>query len=136
MKKWMFIFLFTGGKLFSQSFTLDEVNALARQNYPLIRQQDLINRTRDISVDNLGKRFLPQVTFSGQATYQSEVTNITFPASGIKIEPLSRDQYKAVADVNQLVYDGGVIKQQKAFVFHLCEIHSELKNTITGNRAL
>jgi len=114
MKKWMFIFLFTGGKLFSQSFTLDEVNALARQNYPLIRQQDLINRTRDISVDNLGKRFLPQVTFSGQATYQSEVTNITFPASGIKIEPLSRDQYKAVADVNQLVYDGGVIKQQKA----------------------
>src|SRR5215471_2259585 len=111
MKKWMIILLFTGGKTFGQSFTLDEINALARQNYPLIKQQDLVNKTKDISIENLGKSFLPQVTLSGQATYQSEVTG--FKLQGFTFEPLTPDQYRVVADVDQMVYDGGVIKQQK-----------------------
>ena len=113
MKKWIIAILFISSKTFSQSFTLEEINTLAKKNYPLIKQQDLVNRTRDISVANLRKNFLPQISLSGQATYQSEVTNIEFPVQGLKIEPLSKDQYKILADVNQLVYDGGVIKQQQ-----------------------
>lgn len=113
MKKWLFILLLSGGKLFSQSLSLDKVNELARQNYPLIKQQDLINRTRDINIENLQKNFLPQFSLNGQASYQSEVTKINIPIPGIKIESPSKDQYKVLADVNQLIYDGGAIKQQK-----------------------
>lgn len=113
MRKWLFIFLLSGTKLFGQSLTLDKVNELARQNYPLIKQQDLVNKTRDISVENLQKSFLPQFSLSGQATYQSEVTKIDVPLPGINFDHPSKDQYKILADVNQLVYDGGVIKQQK-----------------------
>lgn len=113
MKKWLFILLLSGGKMFAQPLTLDKVNELAKQNYPLIKQQDLINRTRDITVENLQKNFLPQFSLNGQATYQSEVTQVKIPVPGITIEPLNKDQYKILADVNQLVYDGGVIKQQK-----------------------
>ena len=113
MKKWLFILLLSGGKIVAQPLTLDKVNELAKQNYPLIKQQDLINRTRDITVENLQKNFLPQFSLYGQATYQSEVTQVKIPVPGITIEPLSKDQYKILADVNQLVYDGGVIKQQK-----------------------
>ena len=92
---------------------LDSAYDLARRNYPLVKQKDLIRQTADISIDNLGKGFLPQFSVSGQATYQSAVTKIDVPIPGIKINSLSRDQYKLVADMNQLIYDGGVTKQQK-----------------------
>ncbi len=113
MKKWLFIFLITGTKVFGQSFTLEKINELAKQNFPLIKQQDLVNQTRDISVENLQKNFLPQFKLSGQATYQSAVTELKIPIQGVHIETLNKDQYKVLADVNQLIYDGGVIKQQK-----------------------
>jgi outer membrane protein TolC len=86
---------------------------LARRNYPLVKQKDLIRQTADISIENLDKGFLPQFSLNAQATYQSAVTKIDVPIPGVKFNSLSRDQYKLVADVNQLVYDGGVTKQQK-----------------------
>ncbi|MBI3717994.1 MAG: TolC family protein [Sphingobacteriales bacterium] len=113
MKKWLVILLLSGGKLFAQPLTLDKVNELAKQNYPLIKQQDLVNRTRDITVENLQKNFLPQFALSGQATYQSEVTKISVPIPGITIPSPSKDQYKILADISQLLYDGGAVKQQK-----------------------
>jgi len=102
--------------------TLDQANQLARQNYPTIKQKDLIKETADLNIENLSKGFLPQFTVSGQATYQSDVTKIDIPVPGFKIEPLSKDQYKILADVNQLVYDGGVIKQQN----EMQQINSEV----------
>jgi outer membrane protein TolC len=56
---------------------------------------------------------LPQISLSGQATYQSDVTKIEVSFPGFDFSPPSKDQYKAVADVNQVIYDGGIIKQQK-----------------------
>ncbi len=61
----------------TKTFTLDQCYTLARENYPLIKQRDLINKTRDYSVENAAKGYLPQLTLTGQATYQSDV--VTFP---------------------------------------------------------
>jgi len=100
--------------LFGQSLTLEQAYELARQNYPLAKQKDLIRQTADISIENLNKGYLPQILLTGQATYQSEVTQVNIPAPGIVIQPLDKDQYKAlVADLNQVVYDGGLISSQK-----------------------
>jgi outer membrane protein TolC len=96
-----------------QSLSLQKAYELAQQNYPLIKQRDLVKQTTAFTIDNLSKGFLPQFSLSGQATYQSEVTQVKVPVPGFAIEPLSKDQYKLLADVNQLVYDGGLIKQQK-----------------------
>src|SRR5215213_7302742 len=93
--------------------TLDSAYAAARRNYPLIRQKDLIRQTSDLTIENLRKGYLPQFSLSGQATYQSDVTKIDVPVPGIKIEPPGKDQYRILADVNQLIYDGGQIKQQQ-----------------------
>src|SRR5215207_4106658 len=93
--------------------TLEQANQLAQQNYPLIKQKDLVKQTTDITIANLNKQFLPQVSANGQATYQSDVTKIDVPLPGFKIEPPSKDQYKVLADVSQLVYDGGAITQRK-----------------------
>ena len=97
-----------------EPLSLQKAYELARQNYPLVRQRELIKQTRDWSVENLSKGFLPQVSLNGQATYQSEVTQIKIPIPGVTVDPLNKDQYKLLADISQLIYDGGMIKQQKA----------------------
>lgn len=96
-----------------QKLSLSKAYELAQQNYPLVKQRDLIKQTAGINIDNLSKGFLPQFSVSGQATYQSDVTQINIPVPGISIIPPSKDQYKIIADVNQLIYDGGIIKEQK-----------------------
>ncbi len=114
MKKLLFLFVVLSQVSFAQTVTLEQAQAKARQHYPLIKQKDLIRQTKDISIENLNKGFLPQLTVSGQATYQSEVTTVKIPVPGVTIDPLSKDQYKIVADINQMIYDGGMLKQQRS----------------------
>ncbi|WP_462237906.1 TolC family protein [Ferruginibacter sp.] len=96
-----------------QPLSLSKAYELAQQNYPLVKQRDLVKQTVGINIDNLSKGFLPQFNLSGQASYQSDVTQVNIPIPGISITPPSKDQYKVIADVNQLIYDGGIIKQQR-----------------------
>ena len=91
-----------------QTLSLQKAYELARQNYPLIKQSDLIKQSKDITVDNLDKGFLPQFSIMGQATYQSAVSGVEIPIPGISIATVNKDQYKFLADINQLIYDGGV----------------------------
>jgi outer membrane protein TolC len=93
--------------------TLEKSYALAEQNYPVIKQRDLVKQTAQLSIENLSKGYLPQISLSGQATYQSDVTKIDVSFPGFNFNPPTKDQYKVVADVNQVIYDGGVIRQQK-----------------------
>ncbi|HEY8783921.1 MAG TPA: TolC family protein [Mucilaginibacter sp.] len=99
----------------SPALTIDEVYQLARKNYPLIKQHDLITKTREYSVSNAAKGYLPAFSVSGQATYQSTVTSFPFtiPIPGFKLPQYSKDQYKIYGEVDQVIYDGGIIKNQK-----------------------
>ncbi len=94
--------------------SLAKAYELATQNYPLIKQKQLLTQTSNINIDNLSKGFLPQFSVSGQATYQSDVTQVNIPIPGVSINPASKDQYKIIADINQLIYDGGAIASQKS----------------------
>src|SRR5262245_23087826 len=102
--------------LFAQELTslsLQQAYDLAYKNYPVLKQKDLVRRTADLNIDILQKEFLPQVTVVGQSTYQSAVTEVPIKIPGYTIEPPSKSQQKVVADLSQLIYDGGVTKQQK-----------------------
>ena len=92
--------------------TLSECYDKARANYPLIKQKEYIAKTKEYNVSNVWKGYLPQITISGQATYQSDVTSLPIAIPGMKIESLTQDQYKAIADVSQVVYDGGIMSAQ------------------------
>ena len=102
--------------------TLEECQLAAEKNYPLIQQMDLIRQTTDLTVQNIQKGWLPQVSATAQATYQSAVT--AFPEQmqsmyqqmGINMQGLKKDQYRVGIDVQQTVYDGGAIKNQKEVV--------------------
>ena len=118
MKRWLLITCFIAGEAMAQDtslLTLSQAYDLTQKNYPLIKQKDLVRQTADLSISNLSKGYLPQLSISGQATYQSDVTKVNVPIPGINIEAPAKDQYKIVAEASQLIYDGGVIKQQKAY---------------------
>lgn len=93
--------------------TLDECQQLAAEHYPLTRQRDLLARSREYSMDNVAKGYLPQVSINGQATYQSDVTQVPISIPGINIDAPSRDQYKVYGEVSQTLYDGGTISRQQ-----------------------
>jgi len=100
--------------------TLEQCMQAAERNYPLIRQHDLIARTTDLTVANIGKAWLPQVSATAQATWQSAVTawpeqmQAMLSQMGTDIKDLKKDQYRVGIDVNQTLYDGGAIGAQQA----------------------
>ena len=98
--------------------TIEECYRKAQANYPLIRQYELIEKTAAYNVENAARGYLPQLAFSAQATYQSDVTKIPIDfqqlgLAGIRIPTLSQDQYKAEVSLSQTVWDGGAIRSQK-----------------------
>lgn len=95
------------------TLTLERAYQLAEQHYPLIRQRDLVKKTAGLSIENIGKGYLPQLNVNGQASYQSDVTSVPIKVPGIDIEGLSKDQYKLTAELSQILYDGGNISAQK-----------------------
>ncbi len=88
--------------------TLEECQQAAENNYPL-----------QLTVSNIQKGWLPQVSASAQATYQSDV--MAWPdglknmlsGMGVDVKGLKKDQYRVGIDLQQTVYDGGVIGSQK-----------------------
>ena len=106
----------------AQAQTLEECQQAAERNYPLIQQYGLIDKTTELTVANIQKGWLPQVSVSAQATLQSDVTAFPdqmqqmYKAMGIDMKGLSKDQYRVGVDVQQMVYDGGVIKSKKEIV--------------------
>ncbi|MBL7733164.1 MAG: TolC family protein [Chitinophagaceae bacterium] len=121
----LFILSLTGVAQENTRLSLQQAYDLAQKNYPVIRQKDLVRQTTALTVENLQKNFLPQVTISGQASYQSDVTSVPLTLPGLSIEPPSKDQYKLVADVNQLIYDGGVTREQKKIQLQAGEVEEQ-----------
>ena len=105
--------------LTSQAQTLDECCKLARENYPEIRQYDLIAETEQYNISNAARAWIPQVVLSGQATYQSatptypEAFNAMIAANGLDMSGIRKDQYKVAIDVSQNIWDGGQSKANR-----------------------
>ena len=120
----------------AQAQTLEECQRAAEQNYPLIRQYGLIEKTTSLNVANIQKGWLPQVTASAQATLQTDVTafpdklQTVFQQTGITMDGLKKDQYRVGIDVQQTVYDAGNIKSQKEIARRQGELQSR-QNEVT-----
>ncbi len=103
----------------AQAQTLEECRQAAEKNYPIIKQYGLIAQTTELTVRNIQKGWLPQITASAQATYQSDV--VSWPESlksmyqqmGLNMKGLTKDQYKIGVDLQQTIYDGGAISSQR-----------------------
>lgn len=94
----------------AHAVTVETCQEAARTNYPLVKQYGLIEQMADYNVSNANKGYLPQLTLSAKGTLQSEAISIT--VAGNKMTQ-DKDQYQAVLEASQVIWDGGVIKAQK-----------------------
>lgn len=116
--------------------SLEECQQAAERNYPLIRQYGLIAQTTELTVSNIRKGWLPQVSASAQATLQSDVVSwpeqmqSVYQQMGLDMRGLRKDQYRVGIDVQQMVYDGGAISSQKNIVREQGKVQ-EAQNEVT-----
>lgn len=110
--------------------TLDSCLSKAVARYPLTKQYGLIEKTTDISLSNASKAYLPQLSVSAKATYQSDVTQLptalvdalsNLTGQTVSISPLSKDQYQATLEISQLIWDGGAVKAGKKSILAAAE---------------
>ncbi|HOY32607.1 MAG TPA: TolC family protein [Bacteroidales bacterium] len=117
MKKILLLFsFFSSTALLAQqpdTINLDYCQQLAMDNYPLIKQKDLLSEASALKIKNLNTAYLPQISLNGQATYQSAVTEIPQISPLFDFPSMSQDQYKITLDVNQMIWDGGATAAQK-----------------------
>src|SRR6476469_2307325 len=107
-KTGMLLLIFFPALTSAQPLTLEQAYDMEKKNYPMIKQKDLVRQTAELSIENLNRGYLPQITLTAQATYQSAVTEppVSIPQFLIQIQ--DKDQYKVmVGDLNQVIYDGG-----------------------------
>lgn len=111
-KCFLVLFLFLSATSGAQ-VSLEQCYDSARVNYPLIRQQKLLEATRQFTLENIKKAFVPQVSLSARASWQSDVTEIPFQVPGVRIDGMEQDQYQFLLELKQQVYDGGMVRARK-----------------------
>lgn len=115
----IFIFALSSACMSVFGQTLEECWQAAEQNYPLIEQYGLIDRTTELTMANIRKGWLPEVSANAQATYQSDVTSwpeemtTMMRGMGISMKGLKRSQFRVGIDVQQTIYDGGAISSRQ-----------------------
>ncbi len=87
-----------------QTISLSECYVWAEKNYPLAKQNALLQQKSAFEIAAINKAKLPTINLNAQATYQSEVIGLPKMITGVA--PINKDQYRATLDVNQLIYNG------------------------------
>jgi len=101
-----------------QTLSLENCYDLVNKNYPLAKQTELLQQKSVFEIESLNKGKLPKIDLNAQATFQSAVTGLPIPLPNVT--PLNKDQYRATLDINQLLYNGGLI-----------DVNSKLKESQT-----
>jgi len=110
-----------GPCLFSQKIiTLRECYDLAMNTNALAGEKEAYSLISGLNDNNLSKSWLPTVDAGGSIIYNSSVIDMknvlgTIPVPGIAdlIKPLPHEQYKLTVDINQVIYDGGMVRNSK-----------------------
>jgi len=96
----------------SAGLTIDSCYAMAGRNYPLIRQYDLIEQSKEYTISNANKAYLPQISITGIGAYIiSGLPTISLPNS----PPSEKKdfQFIGIGQLSQVIWDGGATKTQK-----------------------
>ena len=135
MKRWVFLMLWASlaGSVAAQ-VTLNECVEKARNNYPQIQELGLIREAEKYDLSTASQSWLPQLTISGKAQYQSKVVEMPFEIPEFKFN-LPHDQYSLVGEVSQTIWDGGSTASKKRLVSADAKIQSkQLEVSLYGLR--
>ena len=106
------------------ALSLNEARSMARNNYPAIRQYRMIEQSRDFTLDNVMKGWLPQVSISAGAYGFTDILK-----SDKKMEQAGMDMNNFMANasvmIKQSVYDGGQIAARKKVVWAESQVQKQ-----------
>ena len=134
MKKLILLLLFYSLSIsgYMQNLNIEQCYALARQNYPLIKQYDLIEKSRTYNLAYAAKSYLPQLSLQARASWQSDITefpeefNNILDRMGVDgIEFPSKDQYRIVLELYQNIWDGGLTTSKQKSIKAQSEIEKQ-----------
>lgn len=112
MNRHLLLAMVLSASLSTQAITLKESLQMAHDNYPAIRQYQLIEQTRDFTLENASKGWLPQVSASaGAYAFTDPIkSNEQIARMGIDFKSYMAN---ASVTIRQNLYDGGEIAAQK-----------------------
>ncbi|WP_343584449.1 TolC family protein [Flavobacterium sp.] len=95
----------------AQTLTIDQSYKLAVENYPLIKQYELIEKSKEYTLSNANKAYLPQISLTAIEGYVFG----DFPTLGNSGND-SKFKFIGLGQVNQTIWDGGATKTQKKII--------------------
>ncbi|KAF2327683.1 TolC family protein [Flavobacterium daemonense] len=95
----------------AQTLTVDQSYQLAVENYPLIKQYELIDKSKEYTLSNANKAYLPQISLTAIEGYVFG----DFPSLGSSGSD-SKFKFIGLGQVNQMIWDGGATKTQKKII--------------------
>ena len=99
--------------------TLKECYNLAMSANALAGEKEAYSSISKIKDENLKKGWLPSLDANASLSYNSDVVDFSSAFSSVPgissiLKPMPQDQYKLTLDINQVIYDGGAIKNARA----------------------
>lgn len=112
MNRHLLLAMVLSASLSTQAITLKESLQMAHDNYPAIRQYQLIEQTRDFTLENASKGWLPQVSASAGAYAFTDPIKSNEQIARMGID-FKNYMVNASVTIRQNLYDGGEIAAQK-----------------------
>ena len=100
--------------------TLDYCLQRAEENYPEIKKYGLLERASELSLEEINRGWWPRLGLSAQANVQNivpafpDILRNMLAQNGFELKGMGKLQYKAAAELNQTIWDGGASKAQRA----------------------
>lgn len=114
MKRKIFLFLLSLISLESfAQLTLERCHELARGQYPLIKQYDLINQSKQYTLANALLAYVPEVKFSFGANGFTDPISSSPKTEAMGMGDMKNYLLNGSIQINQLIYDGGAISAQR-----------------------
>ncbi len=88
----------------------------SRENYPQLKQMEMIDKTTQFNLSNASNGNLPQINIHGQASYQSEVTQLPIEVPNMEIPAIDKDQYTIYGSIYQPLTHFSEVKVNKKLI--------------------
>ncbi len=98
-----------------EAITLEECRQMAHDNYPAVKQYGMIEQSRDFTLENAAKGWLPQVAASVGTYAFTDILKMNAQMDMMGID-MKNYMTNASVTIRQNVYDGGQIAAQKQVV--------------------
>lgn len=92
---------------------LKSLIAAGRKHHPTLAKKPLLVDSLRLQSQKLDRGYWPKLSLIGRANWQSDVTSVDIAIPNVMIAVPPKDQYKVAFELQQSLWDGGVISRKK-----------------------